>query len=185
MWPKTPVAAALAVVAAAALLALAADAHPAPEPDPFIKDLVSHVDKGIKTVGRAVKNVIRRLRAGCSCTQAKLSCRCCSPVKVEELKFNKEVCLRTRFRLSDFTAHLNVLVNKRVIGGITYAANKTPPICLPVPKVPVLRVCVQGHGFAIINNKFRLCIKLIVKLVSQTIAVITFDCLHLKLPRKG
>ncbi|GLH02329.1 Protein of unknown function [Gryllus bimaculatus] len=64
-------------------------------------------------------------------------------------------------------------------------ANKTPPICLPVPKVPVLKVCVQGHGFAIINNKFRLCIKLIVKLVRQTIAVITFDCLHLKLPRKG
>lgn len=61
---------------------------------------------------------------------------------------------------------------------IVFAAKNPPPICVPVPNVPLLMVCFRFYGIELTNSSIRVCFNTEFQVAKLTILVLQFDCVR-------
>ncbi|XP_051171249.1 uncharacterized protein LOC127288066 isoform X2 [Leptopilina boulardi] len=106
----------------------------------YITGNLEKVDKSINTSAEFSQ---KYSFPGPSCSCDQLVCSCCIIINDGLVFKNNTVCPQIKFIPSEFSAEISILVDGESKFTATIPVNNPPPVCIPVPNVPLLNVCLR------------------------------------------
>nr|ATU82434.1 venom protein family 2 protein 13 [Lethocerus distinctifemur] len=141
------------------------------------KDKVTGVvDKVSEKLMAEAEHLVERFKAMDICSCSKLQCKCCAD------PHNSSPDGGTCFAVNLVPAKLGVeysltLNGKKLLSG-TASPRQIPAICVPVPYVPGLQVCLQPYDLQF-NSSLHGCFRVEIKMATKTLISLALNCINI------
>ncbi|XP_049816068.1 uncharacterized protein LOC126263106 [Schistocerca nitens] len=116
-------------------------------------------------------------RQPCSC--AAETCGCCASIDLRYINFSEKGCMNFTVALKDLSVKLDLLVNDKSIYRTGLSARNPPPLCVPLPMLPAVALCVRVYDIHWEDGALHVCANLEATVFSTPALVIPFDCIRL------
>ncbi|RZC33614.1 uncharacterized protein BDFB_003725 [Asbolus verrucosus] len=114
-------------------------------------------------------------RGPCSCVEGQ--CGCCTGVILD--RFNQKACLNISYEPDDFAITAMMSWNERVLYRRTVSGKNPPPMCVRVPRLQFIRLCVQFSNIYFASRNVHLCIDMEANWEDLTLVEWSFDCIRM------
>ncbi|XP_076760799.1 uncharacterized protein LOC143429196 [Xylocopa sonorina] len=116
---------------------------------------------------------------GLSCNCEGLTCKCCGGVNITAISFNHLTCTKFVYDPEEFAIKMTIIMNEKDIYSNTIAAKNPPPLCAPLPYLPIVNFCVRFFDIYTIGRNLHACIDLETRIIGQPILVLHFNCVKM------
>ncbi|KAG7206798.1 hypothetical protein KM043_000708 [Ampulex compressa] len=113
----------------------------------------------------------------CNCEQ--LTCGCCAGVKLSAINLDQRACTNFTLDPQEFAIKMAVIMNQREIYAHSLSAKNPPPLCAPLPYLPIVTFCVRFFDIHTSGRNFHACIDFETRLVNSPILVLHFNCVKM------
>lgn len=120
-----------------------------------------------------ISNVVSRIP--CSCVKGQ--CGCCSgPVLAS---FNQKACLNITYEPNEFAFNAALSLNGQVFYTRRVSGKNPPPICIRVPRLRAIRVCVKLSNVYFTGANMHTCVDMEANWEDFTLFETSFDCFRI------
>ncbi|XP_058799495.1 uncharacterized protein LOC131668983 [Phymastichus coffea] len=116
---------------------------------------------------------------GLPCACVDMSCGCCAGLNISTIKFDRRYCANFTFDPANFEVDMMVMMNENEIFKTSLSARNPPPVCVPLPYVPVLDFCLRLYDLSLQDgNNLHTCIDFEARLTQSPLLVMHFNCIR-------
>ncbi|XP_001607529.1 uncharacterized protein LOC100123806 [Nasonia vitripennis] len=113
----------------------------------------------------------------CACVDS--SCGCCAGLNISAIKFDRRYCANFTYDSSQLTIDMKVMMNENEIYKTSVSARNPPPVCVPLPYVPVLDFCLRLYDLSVPEGgNLQTCIDFETRLAQSPLLVMHFNCVR-------
>ncbi|XP_033215719.1 uncharacterized protein LOC117172073 isoform X2 [Belonocnema kinseyi] len=138
------------------------------------KPLMENVEDS-KTIANSSRINFRSLPCACSISV----CSCCTGINITVIKFNRRICSNLTYNAREFALQMDFLMDDRVLFSNQVSAKYPPPVCIPLPYVPFISLCIRVYEIHTIGNNLHACIDFETRVIHAPILVLHFDCIRM------
>lgn len=88
------------------------------------------------------------------------------------------VCANVTYRPRDLEMELDIILNRKAVIMYKLSAHNPPPFCIPVPLPIPVNLCMQVYDIQTVGTNLHMCMKWIVKVLSNDIFMLHFNCIE-------
>ncbi|XP_023246042.1 uncharacterized protein LOC106646220 [Copidosoma floridanum] len=115
---------------------------------------------------------------GLPCTCVDQSCGCCAGLNITAIDFDRRYCVNFTLDPIQFEIDMQVLMNENEIYQTSLSARNPPPVCVPLPYVPVLNFCLRFYDLSLNNSNLNACMDFETRLAQSPLLVMHFNCVR-------
>ncbi|XP_012280147.1 uncharacterized protein LOC105699590 [Orussus abietinus] len=116
---------------------------------------------------------------GLPCDCDGLSCGCCAGVNLTSFNFDRRACSNFTFVPSDLAIEMSLSVDDRRVVETSLSARNPPPLCIPVPYLPVVSLCFKFYDVHVSEDSVHACLDLQTEVIRAPVLILHFDCLRI------
>ncbi|XP_015429177.1 PREDICTED: uncharacterized protein LOC107185915 [Dufourea novaeangliae] len=113
---------------------------------------------------------------GIPCQCENLECNCCVGVNLNVINFNRKACTKFTYDPSTFTLNTVLSMNEREIYTNTLSTKNPPPLCVPLPQLPIIQFCIRFFDVYTEGRNLHACIDLETRMIGSPILILHFNC---------
>ncbi|XP_033302035.1 uncharacterized protein LOC117206635 [Bombus bifarius] len=103
-------------------------------------------------------------------------CGCCSRILFDTWK--QKACVNVTYDPDEFSFTAKISMNNRVLYTRTISGKNPRPICVPVPRIPIVKACVRFYNIYFQGRNIHACINMEGKFQDFTIFKVGLDCIR-------
>ncbi|XP_049816317.1 uncharacterized protein LOC126263275 [Schistocerca nitens] len=121
----------------------------------------------------------RAPRSPCSCADGQ--CGCCTGFLLSQLNINlrQRGCVNVTYDPDDFAMNMALYFNDRVLYSNTVSGKNPRPVCVSVPRLPILQMCVRFSNVYLAGRNIHACVSLLARWDGDQVFRRDLDCLRL------
>ncbi|XP_043280020.1 uncharacterized protein [Venturia canescens] len=104
-------------------------------------------------------------------------CGCCSRFLLDT--FRQKACVNVTYDPDEFSFTAKILMNDRVLYTRSVSGKNPRPVCVPVPRFPVVRACVRFYNIYFQGRNVHACVNMEGKFQDTILFKVGFDCIRL------
>ncbi|XP_029644377.1 uncharacterized protein LOC115218615 [Octopus sinensis] len=98
-----------------------------------------------------------------SCVTFNDTWECCKHIYVKSLKINETACIKLSYLREDIGAEVELLWDNKTIYEYSVSVKNPPPVCIGLPQLPEVKLCVKFYNVTFNKHRFSACVKLEIK----------------------
>ncbi|XP_011497276.1 PREDICTED: uncharacterized protein LOC105361723 [Ceratosolen solmsi marchali] len=110
----------------------------------------------------------------CSCSRG--LCYCCLHIRFNFVQH--KVCTNISYNPDEFEFTAKVMINDQLLYMRTISGKNPRPICIFVPRIPVIRACIQFYNIYFQGKNIHACINIVGKYQDITLFKVGMECLR-------
>ncbi|XP_076237194.1 uncharacterized protein LOC143180978 [Calliopsis andreniformis] len=103
-------------------------------------------------------------------------CSCCSRILYDTWK--QKACVNVTYDPDEFSFTAKISMNDRVLYTRSVSGKNPRPICVPVPRIPVVKACVRFYNIYFQGRNIHLCVNMEGKFAETTMFKVGLDCIR-------
>ncbi|XP_033215717.1 uncharacterized protein LOC117172072 [Belonocnema kinseyi] len=103
-------------------------------------------------------------------------CACCSRLLFNAWK--QKACVNVTYDPDEFSFTTKILMNDRILYMRTISGKNPRPVCVPIPRFPLVRVCVRFYNIYFQGKNIHTCISIEGKFRDTSLFTVGLDCLR-------
>ncbi|XP_033321580.2 uncharacterized protein LOC117217841 [Megalopta genalis] len=103
-------------------------------------------------------------------------CGCCSKILYNTWK--QKACVNVSYDADEFSFTAKVSMNDRVLYTRTVSGKNPRPICVPVPRLPIVKACIRFYNIYFQGRNVHMCVNMEGKFRETTLFKVGLDCLR-------
>ncbi|XP_001608146.1 uncharacterized protein LOC100114629 [Nasonia vitripennis] len=111
----------------------------------------------------------------CTCGQG--VCSCCSKILMNFWK--QRACVNVTYDPDEFAFTAKLSMNEQLLFTRTVSGKNPRPVCVPVPRLQVVRACIRFYNIHFIGRNVHACVNMEGKFQETTLFKVGMDCLRL------
>ncbi|XP_049832305.1 uncharacterized protein LOC126272995 [Schistocerca gregaria] len=121
----------------------------------------------------------RAPRSPCSCADGQ--CGCCTGFLLSQLNINlrQRGCVNVTYDPDDFAMNMALYFNDRVLYSNTVSGKNPRPVCVSVPRLPILQMCVRFSNVYLAGRNIHACVSLLARWDGDQVFRRDLDCVRL------
>ncbi|XP_034171825.2 uncharacterized protein LOC117600463 [Osmia lignaria lignaria] len=129
-----------------------------------------------------VKNPLGQITfQGISCECKKLVCRCCTGLNETLFKIDQQSCTTLTYIPEDFAIKTSLSLNQRELVSSTISGKNPPPLCVSLPKLPFVTICVRVFDIYTVRKNLHACVDVETRIANAPVLVLHFNCVQVGL----
>ncbi|XP_049762501.1 uncharacterized protein LOC126088404, partial [Schistocerca cancellata] len=120
----------------------------------------------------------RAPRSPCSCADGQ--CGCCTGFLLSQLNINlrQRGCVNVTYDPDDFAMNMALYFNDRVLYSNTVSGKNPRPVCVSVPRLPILQMCVRFSNVYPVGRNIHACVSLLARWDGDQVFRRDLDCVR-------
>ncbi|XP_068083509.1 uncharacterized protein [Anabrus simplex] len=121
----------------------------------------------------------RQRATPCACAEGQ--CGCCTGMLLQQFNINlrQKGCVNITYDPDEFAFKMDLSINNRVLYTNTYSGKNPRPVCVPLPRVPSVRFCVQLYNVYFIGRNAHACVGTRVRWNDYSLYEATLNCIRI------
>ncbi|XP_017790539.1 PREDICTED: uncharacterized protein LOC108572768 [Habropoda laboriosa] len=103
-------------------------------------------------------------------------CGCCSRILFDTWK--QKACVNVTYEPEEFAFTAKISMNDRVLYTRTVSGKNPRPVCVPVPRIPIVKACVRFYNIYFQGRNMHMCVNMEGKFRDVTMFKVGLDCIR-------
>ncbi|XP_076620386.1 uncharacterized protein LOC143341383 [Colletes latitarsis] len=137
-------------------------------------ELQKILKEATNSTSNTTNQVIATRQGPCQCGGG--LCSCCSKILYDTWK--QKACVNVTYEPDEFSFTAKISMNDRVLYTRTVSGKNPRPVCVPVPRIPIVKACVRFYNIYFQGRNIHLCINMEGKFRETTMFKVGLDCIR-------
>nr|XP_034171830.1 uncharacterized protein LOC117600467 [Osmia lignaria] len=116
---------------------------------------------------------------GISCRCQNLGCSCCTGIRIKKFHFDEEACASFNYVQQTNAITAAVSLNQKQLLSTSFPVKTPPPLCVSIPHLPSVKLCVRFRDLAVVANKLNVCVDVETQIPKIPTLALHFNCLKI------
>nr|XP_034171827.1 uncharacterized protein LOC117600465 [Osmia lignaria] len=142
--------------------------------DSSMKKLQELLKKASNSSSNATRQVTVTRQGPCECAGG--VCNCCSRILFETWK--QKACVDVTYDPDEFSFTAKIMMNDRVLFTRTVSGKNPKPVCVSVPRLPIVKACARFYNIYFLGRNIHMCLNMEGKFQDITVFKVGLDCIR-------
>ncbi|CAK9804434.1 hypothetical protein ANTQUA_LOCUS4089 [Anthophora quadrimaculata] len=139
-----------------------------------MKKLQELLKQATNSTSNATSQVTATRQGPCQCGGG--VCSCCSRILFDT--FKQKACVNVTYEPDEFAFTAKISMNDRVLYTRTVSGKNPRPVCVPVPRIPLVKACVRFYNIYFQGRNIHMCVNMEGKFRDITMFKVGLDCIR-------